>query len=155
MAPLNEEELKKMERRQSLHSQSPGRDGDVLAITMLAGPAGLRLTGEVDANSHDQLRRALAALPADANPAIHLELAELRFIDVAGTRELMALTQSHPGLCLILHHPPQSLQRLIGLLWPGANAQIHANGTRDRQQGTCGPITLTTARPPKDDLRLA
>ena len=136
-----------MERRQSLHPQGPGLDGGVLAITTLAGPAGLRLTGEVDANSHDQLRRALAALPADANPAIHLELAELRFIDVAGTRELIALTQSHPGLCLILHHPPQSLQRLIGLLWPGANDQNHANGTHDRPHGVGRPITLTSGPP--------
>ena len=36
--------------------------------------------------------------------------------------------QSHPGLCLILHDPPESLRRILALLWPGTNVELRVNG---------------------------
>ena len=105
-------------------SENPERTGSQLAISPLSGQAGLRLAGEVDLTNCDQLRRALAALPADDITAVHLDVSGLCFIDVAGTRELIALMQSHPRLRLILHNPPASLRRIIALLWPGAAIEI-------------------------------
>ena len=95
----------------------------MLTVSPLAGRAGLRLDGEADLTSYDELQRALAALPPDA-AEIHFELTRLKFIDVAATRVLIARTQQPPHPRLILHHPPPSLQRLIGLLWPDSNVQF-------------------------------
>ena len=111
----------------SPNPQSPDQDGGLLTTSALAGRVGLRLAGDVDASNHDRLRGVLAALPADGT-AVHLELAGLDFIDLAGTRELMALTQSRPGLCLILHDAPESLRRILALLWPGTNVELRVNG---------------------------
>lgn len=118
-----------MESLLSPHPQSPDQDDGLLTISALAGRVGLRLAGDVDASSHDRLRSALAALPAAGVTAVHLELAGLDFIDVAGTRELIALMQSHPGLCLVLHDPPQSLRRVLALLCPGTNAELRVDDT--------------------------
>jgi hypothetical protein len=95
----------------------------MLTVSPLTGRAGLRLDGEADLTSQDELQKALAALPPDA-AEIHFELARLTFIDVAATRVLMARTLQPPHPRLILHHPPLSLQRLIYLLWPDGNAQF-------------------------------
>jgi STAS domain len=101
----------------------PGLAPDMLTVSPLAGRTGLRLDGEADLTSQDELQRALAALPPGA-AEIHFELAGLRFIDVAATRMLLARTRQPPHPRLILHHPPSSLQRVIGLLWPDSNVQF-------------------------------
>jgi len=101
----------------------PAEDGSLLTITSLADRVGLRLDGEADMSTQDQLRQALAGLPVDAG-AVHLDLAGLRFIDVICTRELMSRTVRHPHQRLILHSPPATLRHMIGLLWPGSNVEI-------------------------------
>ena len=73
----------------------PGLGPDMLTVSPLAGRAGLRLDGEADLTSYDELQRALAALPPDA-AEIHFELTRLKFIDVAATRVLIARTQQPP-----------------------------------------------------------
>src|SRR5437762_2228757 len=91
-----------------------------LTICPLPGCTGLILDGEADLTVKDTLRAALAALPANGTGAIHLDLAGLRFIDIACTRELIALTGRHPAARLIAHHPPASLLRITALLYPEA-----------------------------------
>jgi anti-anti-sigma regulatory factor len=140
--------LKKMKVLRSPHPQSPGQDDGLLTISALAGRVGLRLAGDVDASSHDRLRSALAALPADGITAAHLELAGLDFMDVAGTRELIALMQSHPGLRLILHDPPESLRRILALLWPGTNAELLVDGTPSAAAGSLVTLTSGPGTPP-------
>ncbi|HEY5987548.1 MAG TPA: STAS domain-containing protein [Streptosporangiaceae bacterium] len=87
------------------------------------GRVGLRLDGEADMSTQDQLRQALAELPVDKG-VVHLELGGLRFIDVICTRELMTLTARHPDLRLALHSPPVMLRHMISLLWPDSNVEI-------------------------------
>lgn len=99
----------------------PARDVGVLMVHQLTGRAGLRLEGEADLTGLDQIREALAALPPAAK--IHLDLAGLTFIDVAATRQLIAVTRQPPRPRLILHDPPPVLIRLIRLAWPGANVE--------------------------------
>lgn len=79
------------ERSGSRPTWEPG----LLTISPLTGRAGLRLDGEADLTSQDELQKALAALPPGA-AEIHFELARLRFIDVAATRMLIARTLQPP-----------------------------------------------------------
>ena len=95
-----------------------------LETSPLPGWTGLRIAGEVDINNHDQFRRALAPVFAAGIIAVHLDVSGLRFIDVAGARELIALMKSHPQLRLILHNPPESLRRIIAEFWPDADIEI-------------------------------
>ena len=95
-----------------------------LQTSPLSGWTGLRIAGEVDISNHDQFRRALAPVFASGIIAVHLDVSGLRFIDVAGTRELIALTRSHPHLRLIVHRPPASLRRIVEVLWPNVDIEI-------------------------------
>ena len=100
------------------------RTGSDLETFPLSGWTGLRIAGEVDVSNHDQFRRALAPVFASGIIAVHLDVSGLRFIDVAGTRELIVLTKSHPHLRLIVHRPPASLRRIIEVLWPNVDIEI-------------------------------
>lgn len=103
----------------------------MLAISPVAGGAGLRIEGEADLFHTEQLRAALAALPAGDGDEVILDLAGLRFIDLAGARTLMALTQRSPGLRLVLYDPPVSLRSLIELLWPDARVELRSSRRPD------------------------
>ena len=120
---------------------SPAQDaaGHVLCAVPLPDRAGLRLAGEADLASARRLREALLALPADGT--IHLDLADLNFIDVACARELMALGRESPDRRLILHDPPLVLRRLMSLLWPEAAVEV-----RTRAPGQSGPGRFPSRR---------
>ena len=64
------------------------RTGSDLETFPLSGWTGLRIAGEVDVSNHDQFRRALAPVFASGNIAVHLDVSGLRFIDVAGARDV-------------------------------------------------------------------
>lgn len=98
--------------------------GGGLTIRPLAGRIGLLLEGEADTGNRDVLRGSLIALAADGASEIHLELAGLRFIDVSCTRELIAITRRYPAARVVVHHPPESLQRITELLWPDARIEV-------------------------------
>jgi hypothetical protein len=98
-----------------------------LTVTLLKNRAGLCLRGEADMQNVDDLREAIAALPADV-AEVHLELAELRFIDVCSTRELIILAHRPARPLLILHQPPRGLTRLIRLLWPDCCRALESSG---------------------------
>lgn len=114
----------------------------MLAISPLPGRVGLRLEGEVDLVNQERLRAALAALPLTGSDEVILDLGGLRFIDVAGTRVLMAPTQRSPGLRLILYDPPASLCHLIGLVWPDAKVELRSSC------GSGGTAGIEVAPPP-------
>ena len=105
-------------------SEDLQHSGSDLETSPLPGWTGLRIAGEVDINNHDQFRRALAPVFASGIIAVHLYVSGLRFIDVAGTRELITLMKSHPHLRVILHNPPASLQRIIAVAWPSVDIEI-------------------------------
>ena len=105
-------------------SEDLQHSGSNLETSPLPGWTGLRIVGEVDVNNLDQFRRALAPVFASGIIAVHLDLSGLRFIDVAGTRELIALMKSHPHLRLIVHRPPASLRRIVEMLWPNVDIEI-------------------------------
>ena len=86
-----------------------------LIVTRLDNQVGLCLRGEADMLGAETLRAAIAALAADVRE-VHLDLAALSFIDVCCTRELLFLARRPVRPRLILHQPPPSLIRLVGLL---------------------------------------
>jgi hypothetical protein len=98
-----------------------------LKVTLLKNRVGLCLRGEADMQNVDELREAIAALPADV-AEVHLELAELSFIDVCSTRELITLAHRPARPLLILHQPPRGLTRLIRLLWPDYCRVLESSG---------------------------
>ena len=116
-------------------------DGTGLTATLLEGRPGLRLHGEADMLSADALRQAIIALPAGLRE-VHLELAGLAFIDVAGTRELVALARRPPRPRLILHQPPPSLTTILRLLWPDCQ-QLPAPAGRPAPDRP--PVTIQAA----------
>jgi anti-anti-sigma factor len=105
-------------------SEDLQHSGSDLETSPLPGWTGLRIAGEVDVNNHDQFRRALVPVFASGIIAVHLDVSGLRFIDVAGARELIALMKSHPHLRLILHNPPPSMRRVVAEVWPDAEIEI-------------------------------
>jgi hypothetical protein len=76
-------------------ARGPAGEPGLLTISPLTGRAGLRLDGEADLTSHHELQKALAGLPPGATE-IHLELARLKFIDVAATRALITRALQPP-----------------------------------------------------------
>ncbi|WP_051799625.1 STAS domain-containing protein [Catenuloplanes japonicus] len=85
-----------------------------LRIESIGG--GLRLVGVADLGTRAVLDRALAGVPATAD--LHLELAQLAFIDVGGVTALVAAAgRLDAGRRLVLHDPPPELLRIIDVMW--------------------------------------
>ena len=104
-----------------LHFVHPTRRGDGVPRGALhaAGDGRWRLGGEVDLTTAEALEVALSALPVGQE--LHLDLAELAFIDVRGTRTLVAAAaRLAPEHRLVLHDPPAGLQRILEVCWPDA-----------------------------------
>lgn len=114
-----------------VRSDLPGRvviAGDdsasyLLTVERLTGErAGWRLSGEIDISSQERFGGVLSSLTAEqcgVDGLIHLELAQLTFIDLAGTRSLIrAAQQLHDTAAghLAVHDPPYALRRVAGLL---------------------------------------
>jgi len=67
--------------------------------------------------TYDTLEQALNTVKINGED-VHLELAELTFIDLGGVTLLVNLAaQLGPHRRLILHRPPLPLRRVLGLLW--------------------------------------
>jgi hypothetical protein len=79
------------------------------------GRPGVRLVGELDLSDRDRVAATLDDLPV-SDGEVHLELAELSFIDVAGTRALLAAADRlhhRYGTRVVVHHPPATLTRIL------------------------------------------
>jgi STAS domain len=96
----------------------------VFTVRPLPERTGLIIAGEADLTVKDTLCAALAALPADGAGDIHLDLAGLRFVDVACARELIAAASRRPAARVVIHHPPAALLRITSLLDPGASISV-------------------------------
>lgn len=88
----------------------------------------LRLSGEADVSAGDALEQALVLAGASGTGDVHVDLADMRFIDVRAARQF---TQAARGLRsdrrLVLHNAPPVVRRLIGLCWPALTGLEVAN----------------------------
>ena len=119
----------------------PGPRPGILTIRPLPDRTGLIIAGEADLTVQDKLHAALAALPEGGAADIHLNLSGLRFIDVACTRELIAVTSRHPAAQVVIHDPPAALLRIAALLDPDASIGLTGPDHRPR------PVRPARARP--------
>jgi len=88
-----------------------------LRVVPLVEHAGVRLIGDVDLSSWPLLEAAMCPFIA-ARGDVHLELAQLRFVDAHGASILARTAQQlGEGRRMVLHHPPRVLNRLLDLLW--------------------------------------
>ncbi|HZD73311.1 MAG TPA: ANTAR domain-containing protein [Actinomycetota bacterium] len=87
-----------------------------LWITRRRSPYGLRVRGEVDRSNIDTLAAALAAV-IPTSQDLHLDLAGLEFIDVAGIRLLVEQSgRMPPGRYLVLDGVAPYLRRILALV---------------------------------------
>lgn len=102
----------------SIRDQAP-----VLRVSPLAGRSGLRVAGEVGLATRVIWERALERAEREDEAVYFLELSALTFVDVAGTGALAAAAQRlDDGRRLVLHRPPPTLNRVLGLFWPDLSA---------------------------------
>src|SRR3712207_632592 len=79
-------------------------------------PNRLRLVGEADETTRAAFEAALRGMSNGGD--LHLDLAELAFIDVAGVGSLVELASTmRPHGRLVVHQPPPALRRILDLLW--------------------------------------
>jgi anti-anti-sigma factor len=97
----------------------PEFEDPVLRITRTFHPRGLSIAGELDAARHAVLAEALTAA-ADA-PELHLDCAELRFMDLGALHVLADYARERAGRCsVILDSVPEHLRAIIDLVgWDG------------------------------------
>ncbi|GLZ37363.1 STAS domain-containing protein [Actinokineospora sp. NBRC 105648] len=78
-----------------------------------------RLTGHADLRTRPDFEQLLLALCRQAGGDVHLDLAELDFIDVSGVITLLRAAATLPGESnLVLRNPPASMRRILELLGP-------------------------------------
>jgi anti-anti-sigma regulatory factor len=95
---------------------NPEFDDGVLRITRTHTPNGLRLIGELDAARHPAFLTALTSVNA-THPHIHLDFAQVRFLDLATLSLLITHTGPvRPGHTLILDNLPPDVVNLIQTL---------------------------------------
>jgi anti-anti-sigma factor len=93
--------------------------GVELTIAALRERSGLRLAGEVDLSNRHVWQAVLHAATEQGDD-IHMDLSDLDFVDVAAATALVRqATGLGPQRRLVLHDPPPTLRRMIGLLWQG------------------------------------
>ncbi|WP_307787229.1 MULTISPECIES: STAS domain-containing protein [Streptomyces] len=94
--------------------------GPRLDVYPLTGRKGFRAAGEVSLPTRGIWERALGRAVREGEDVYHLELSALTFVDVAGADALAGAARSlGTGRRLVLYRPPDSLPRILGLLWPG------------------------------------
>jgi len=94
--------------------------GKALTITPTADSAGLRLVGDIDLATAAALAAALDEL-VHGDGDVHLDLAELRFVDVSGASVVVsAAARLGADRAIVLHNPPSVLRQILDRFWPDA-----------------------------------
>ncbi|WP_106397782.1 STAS domain-containing protein [Actinocorallia populi] len=98
---------------------NPEYDDGVLRMTRTYAPYGLRLEGEIDGARHQAFTQTLTSVsdPRDRADQVHLELANLRFMDLVALNLLgshaLRLTR---GKGLVLDNPSPELESVIEMV---------------------------------------
>jgi anti-anti-sigma factor len=93
-------------------------DTEVLRFTATGDPPGLSIAGEIDEDSYPVLVRTLEEFAAD-RPEIHLDLAAVRYCDLAGLRAIVRLAEVRSdghGRRVVLHELPPQLRTVLEIV---------------------------------------
>ncbi|MCP2268513.1 STAS domain-containing protein [Actinokineospora diospyrosa] len=106
------------------HAVPPRTDRQATRDGVLPRQGGsTRLSGHADLRSRPDFEQLLVALCRQATGDVHLDLAELDFIDVSGVITLLRVADTLPGSSrLVLRNPPESMRRILELLGPAVAA---------------------------------
>jgi len=106
-----------------------GEQADGLTITWFGESVRLTVVGEVDVDTREQFRVALAEL-LGALGDVQLDLRGVPFIDTHGVTLVMHTAKRlfEEGGRLIVHDPPDSLIRIFETLWDSDGAWLHIAG---------------------------
>ncbi|CRK57334.1 Anti-sigma F factor antagonist (spoIIAA-2); Anti-sigma B factor antagonist RsbV [Alloactinosynnema sp. L-07] len=86
---------------------------------------GARISGHADLTNRPDFEEFLVALCRQAEGDVHLDLAELDFIDISGVITLVRVAGSlTDGRHLVLHNPPPAMRRILDLLGPTADQGV-------------------------------
>jgi anti-anti-sigma regulatory factor len=98
-------------------SRVPDGSASARVVELRDGRRGFRLAGEIDLATIDVLATALSVYAAPDDD-LHVDLGQLRFIDVTATRMLVdAARRLDPPARVVLHDPPRVLRRILDLVW--------------------------------------
>jgi anti-sigma B factor antagonist len=103
------------------------------------GRATIRLTGELDISTADDLGRALSDLDAPGGPArIYLDLSGLRFMDSSGLRLIVTsdLRLRREGRELRLVPGPEQVQRVFRLALLEERLVFESSGNGNGEEAT-------------------
>ena len=129
------------------HAASAGHvlaAGEYFSVTRRADPLYLTLAGEFDICSLPDLTAALADAAGSAG-TLHLDLADVRYCDLAALRAILGPVQArddqqHLARPVVLHHPPAQVLRILQLTgWnalPGLTIDSSQTPPRTRQCAT-------------------
>lgn len=96
-------------------------------LQVLRTARGLRLVGEVDASTVEQLSAALDAA-SEGEGDVELDLSELSFIDIAGVTALVRTAiRLGEQRALVVRNPPRTMRRILALGWkdwPSSNLKV-------------------------------
>ncbi|MFF5531483.1 STAS domain-containing protein [Streptomyces cinerochromogenes] len=91
-----------------------------LEVQPLTGRTGFRAAGEVSLPTRRIWERALDRAVREGEDVYYLELSALTFVDVAGVGALADAARGFGGRRrLVLDRPPDTVPRILDLLWPG------------------------------------
>lgn len=102
-------------------------------VSRLESALGLRLSGELDLSTADELRAVLTGLPADGD-AVVLDLADLTFMDSTGLHLFEQYARSrNGGRSLVLENVPANIRRLFEIT--GMDQSPHIELRADGRHG--------------------
>lgn len=121
----------------------PVYDDGVLRMTLVGSPPVLVIDGEIDEDTYPALVQTLGELMGPAE--IHLNLAGLRYCDLAGLRAMVLLTgASHGGRGrrVVLHDVPPHLQAVLSIVgWDSTPGLVLDDRTSAPRPGRAGNIS--------------
>ena len=102
----------------------------MLELSPLVDEVGIKMIGEVDLATARQLSDALATISTDSE--VHLELAELAFIDSSGLRAILDFVRSRNGSGpVVMLNPSDAIQRLLVITGLDQHPKIDVRHTHD------------------------
>ncbi|WP_370019034.1 MEDS domain-containing protein [Planotetraspora sp. GP83] len=108
-------------------------DGALMRIRRTVDPPGIRVEGEVDANTLGELNKALSSAVLREPGDVHVHLGEVSFIDLSGLRALVDTAGAiGDGRSLVLDPVPEHVLQLIKLIgWDGTpGLRLHGGDPR-------------------------